>query len=258
MTAEKRLPRVLAMSRLAVLAVIALVVLAGILAPGSPPPQVRAAGPIGTGWQNYDLIVSPGDWDGAANGAPDIIARKASDGSLWLFSGDGLGGYTGRTQLPSGFNVYTQLVAAGNFTGNNRPDLLAVRYDGQLILFPNRGHGALGEPIAIASGWDGYDAVVGTTNFSGHNRPDVIVRNAGSMWISLGSPDHSLAPPQEMHGVGGWDEYSTIVGGGEWTPTHHQDLVARKSDGSLWLLYGEGATSFAGSFYMGSGWNDFS
>jgi hypothetical protein len=48
------------------------------------------------------------------------------------------------------------------------------------------------------------------------------------------------------------------VGGGAWTPTHHQDLVARKGDGTLWLFNGKGPTSFAGSAYMDSGWNDFS
>src|ERR1700693_466848 len=177
-----------AMRRFAVPAVIALTVLAAGLTLGSRPPQVQAAGPIGSGWQNYDIIMSPGDWNGAANGAPDIIARMPSDGSLWLFSGDGLGGYTGPKQIASGFNVYTHLVDAGNFTGHGRPDLLAVRADGELVLFPNLGNAVLGDPISLASGWGGYDAVVGTTNFSGHHRPDVIVRNAseGSLTVFAG------------------------------------------------------------------------
>src|SRR5258708_14127484 len=145
----------LKMRRVGIVAFLALIVAGGIGARQTPPrqvQQVQAAGPIGTGWQQYDLIVSPGDWDEAANGAPDVIARKAADGTLWLFSGDGAGGYKSPRQIASGFGEYTQLIAAGKFTGHSRPDLMAVRNDGKLILFPNLGRGILGDPVPIASG----------------------------------------------------------------------------------------------------------
>ncbi|HEX3507216.1 MAG TPA: hypothetical protein VHW94_02390, partial [Candidatus Dormibacteraeota bacterium] len=152
---------VLAMRHVGVVALIALLVAGGIFARETRPPhvqQVQAAGPIGAGWQQHDLIVSPGDWDETANGAPDIIARKAASGTLWLFSGDGAGGYKPPRQIASGFGVYAHLIAAGKFTGHSRPDLMAIRNDGELVLFPNVGHGVLGEPVPIASGWGGYDA----------------------------------------------------------------------------------------------------
>ena len=58
-----------------------------------------------------------------ANRAPDVIARRPSDGSLWLFSGDGAGGYTGPTKIGSGWNAYTQLVGiGGSFRGHNSVD----------------------------------------------------------------------------------------------------------------------------------------
>ena len=178
--------------RFGALAVIGLIVVAGSVTFGSRPPQVNAAaGAIGAGWRNYDLIVSPGDWDGAANGAPDIIARKASDGTVWLFSGDGRGGYTGPSEIGSGLSVYTQLVAAGKFTGHGRPDLMAVRNDGELMLFANLGNGVLGQPIPVAAGWGRYDAVVGTTNFNGFHRPDVIVRNAGDGSLTVFAGDEN-------------------------------------------------------------------
>jgi len=182
---------VLAMRHVGVVALIALLVAAGIFARETRPPhlqQVQAAGPIGTGWQQYDLIVSPGDWYERANAAPDIIARKAADGTLWLFSGDGAGGYKGPRQIASGFGGYTHLVAAGKFTGHSRPDLMAIRNDGELILFPNLGNGVLGDSVPIASGWGAYDAVVGAYNFSGFHRPDLIARNAtdGSLTLFAG------------------------------------------------------------------------
>ena len=39
-----------------------------------------------TGWDRYDLIVSPGDWDG--DGGPDLITRDSA-GELWLHRGNG-------------------------------------------------------------------------------------------------------------------------------------------------------------------------
>ena len=101
--------RILTKPRAAILLAIPLVGLIVLLAVGlgpSPlPPRplhVRASGPLGNGWQKYDLIVSPGDWDQTPDGAPDVIARASSDGSAWLFSGDGLGGYTGPTRIATG------------------------------------------------------------------------------------------------------------------------------------------------------------
>ncbi len=81
MTRGPQRPTFRVLRRFGALAVIALIVLAGTVAFGSRSPQVNAAGSIGAGWQNYDLIVSPGDWGGTASGAPDIIARRAERNS---------------------------------------------------------------------------------------------------------------------------------------------------------------------------------
>jgi hypothetical protein len=101
----------------------------------------------------------------------------------------------------------------------------------------------------------------GKYSFNSGNRdglPDLIARKPdGSMWIARGQPDHTLATPQQMPGTSGWDQYSTIVGG-DWTHSGHEDLGARASDGGLWLVSGNGATSLAGSFEMSNGWNSFS
>src|SRR5450759_1094164 len=80
MTRGTERPTFVVLRRFGALAVIGLIVLAGAVAFGSrtpwsccsmrkpaSPPQVNAAGSIGAGWQNYDLIVSPGDWDGTAD-----------------------------------------------------------------------------------------------------------------------------------------------------------------------------------------------
>ncbi len=203
--------------------------------------RVHAAGPVGTGWQQYDLIVSPGNWDEAANGAPDIIARKATDGTLWLFSGDGAGGYKSPKQIATGFGVYTQLIAAGRFTGSSRPDLMAVRNDGELILFPNLGHGILGDPVPIASGWVRYDAVVGTYNFSGFHRSDLIVRNAtnGSLTVFAGNGHGGGFSGSRIITSTSFKQYSLLISPGDWDNDGYTDLMGRTAGGTLCLVSGQ-------------------
>jgi|GEM_PF-1078978 len=260
MTRSPQRPAFVVLRRFGALAVIGLIVLAGAVALGSRPPQVKPSVAIEAGWQNYDLIVSPGDWDGTANGAPDIIARKASDGTLWLFSGDGLGGYTGPTQIGSGFNIYTQLVDAGKFTGHGRPDLMAVRNDGELILFPNRGNGSLGGPISLASGWGGYDAVLGTTNFNGSHRSDVIARKAsdGSLTVFAGDGHGGFSGISFITSVN-FETYSLLAAPGDWDNDGFPDLLGRSPDGTLCLFRGNGRGGFQNTSCdaIGSGWGAF-
>ena len=45
---------------------------------------------VGTGWQGFDQVMSPGDFTGDGRG--DVLARKP-DGTLWLYAGTGLGGW---------------------------------------------------------------------------------------------------------------------------------------------------------------------
>ena len=234
--------------------------LPGVLPLGSPPPQVHAGVAIGSGWQKYDLIVSPGDWTGGNNGAQDILARNPSDGSLWLFTGDGLGGYRGPKQIARDFNQYTHLVAAGDFAGHDVADLLAVRKDGELILFPNLGHGALGNPISLGSGWGGFDAVVGTINFSGDHRPSVIARNASDGTLTLFKADgqgdfsgHSLITSVSFK------DYSLLAAPGDWNNDGYPDLLAQSPDGTLCLFRGNGRGGLQNTTCesIGKGWGAF-
>ncbi|MCX4781720.1 FG-GAP-like repeat-containing protein [Streptomyces sp. NBC_01264] len=91
----------------------------------------------GTGWQTYSALVAPGDFSG--DGLPDLLARDRS-GVLWLFRGDGRGGFGPRTRAGSGWNIYNALTAPGDVDGDGRSDLLAR--DGSGVLWSYRGDGA--------------------------------------------------------------------------------------------------------------------
>ncbi len=72
------------------------------------------------------------------DGYTDLLARETS-GVLWLYPGDGSGGWLTRAQVGQGWNVMTALVAPGDFNGDGNPDVLARDGGGLLWLYPGNG-----------------------------------------------------------------------------------------------------------------------
>src|SRR6476660_4775433 len=74
---------------------------------------------IGTGWQVYDRVFSPGDFIG--DGHADLIGRTPT-GVLYLHRGNGAGGFLGsRTVIGTGWQVYDRVFSPGDFTGDRHP-----------------------------------------------------------------------------------------------------------------------------------------
>ena len=107
--------------------------------------RTHDSGYIGGGWQIYDRIEATGNIAGTVHA--DVVARDKA-GVLWLYQGDGNGGFagrvqvgvlwmylgkgdgtfTGRTRIGGGFGRYSELVGAGDYNRDRyrRNDLLAV------------------------------------------------------------------------------------------------------------------------------------
>lgn len=61
-----------------------------------------AAGtPIGPGWGGFSTLTGGADYTG--DGVPDVIARRASDGTLWLYPGNGRGAIDSGYPIGSGW-----------------------------------------------------------------------------------------------------------------------------------------------------------
>ena len=115
---------------------------------------------IGLGWQAFDRVVSPGDFTG--DGAADVLARKP-DGTLWLYAGNGRGGWAaaGR-RIGLGWQTFAQVLPGGDRTGDGRSDVLALRSDGTLLVYPGNGRGGWASSgQTTARGWDSSVPVVG-------------------------------------------------------------------------------------------------
>lgn len=59
---------------------------------------------VGWGWSGFSTITGGGDHNGDSN--PDVVARRASDNTLWLYPGNGNGGFGAGVQIGNGWGSY--------------------------------------------------------------------------------------------------------------------------------------------------------
>jgi hypothetical protein len=211
------------------------------------------------GWQNYDRIVA-GDVDD--DGQPDLIARKP-DGTLWLFdnSGNASAPYSTPVQIGSGWQAYNS-IAAADLDGDGFADLIARNASGQLYLYVNSQKATNPYPSAtpIGTGFGSYATLL-LGDVNGDSYADLIaVTPDGEQWLFLNTqnPSAPFGTPVQLAGSS-WDIYNPIVladidGDGL------VDLVARSSDGRLWLYVNTGnpAKPFTGGrTNIGTGWNNY-
>ncbi|MDR2378488.1 MAG: FG-GAP-like repeat-containing protein, partial [Bifidobacteriaceae bacterium] len=125
---------------------------------------------IGWGWTGYAPTVSP-DLDG--DGCPDILAIKLSSHVLYLYRGDGKGGFkqSAGQRVGSGWQGW-ELHAAGDLGGDKLGDIFGVSPDGLLYSYQGVKGGGFGPRARVGSGWNGWRLMAGA-DLTGDSRPDI-------------------------------------------------------------------------------------
>ncbi|MFD3569115.1 FG-GAP repeat domain-containing protein [Streptomyces sp. NPDC058667] len=194
---------------------------------------------IGTGWDAYDQIVTPGNVAGTRY--PDVVARDRT-GALWLHTGTGKTAFAPRTKISGGWQIYNKLTGGSDLNGDTRPDLVATDKAGDLWLY--KGTGSATAPFAprvkIGNGWGIYNKIVATGNMGGGTAGDLVARDtAGVLWLCLGTGNGTFAPRTRIGG--GWDRYAEIVGVGDANRDGRPDVVVNGRSGGTYdslALYG--------------------
>ncbi|MBU2666199.1 VCBS repeat-containing protein [Actinoplanes bogorensis] len=158
---------------------------------------------IGTGWNNWTSVFSPGDFNG--DGFTDVITRN-SGGELFLYRGNGKGGWIdGSTniRIGTGWNQFNLIFSPGDFNGDGNADVIGRNAAGELKLYRGNGKGGWlngGSPDLIGTGWQSWTAVFSPGDFNGDGFTDVITRNSGGeLFLYRGN------------GRGGWVDGSTNI-----------------------------------------------
>jgi len=106
---------------------------------------------IGAGWNICTLVFSPGDFTGDRK--PDVIARTCG-GLLYLYAGNGSGGWLQPRLIGRGWNVFSTIISSGDVNGGGKSEVIARGWDGTLWMHPGNGTGGFLQRTAVGAGWN--------------------------------------------------------------------------------------------------------
>jgi hypothetical protein len=184
----------------------------------------------------------------------NLIARDAA-GRLWLYPGNGSGGFGGvgsRRQMGVGWNGMNAILTPGDVTGDGNADVLGRDRAGRLWLYPGNGASGFLSKRLIGNGWNTMTAITKAANLNGTGRPDVLARDAaGTLWLYPLTGNAVFGPRSRIGAT--WNGY-TILGPGDVSGDGRADILARDRAGSLWLYRGNGTGRVVARTLVSTGW----
>jgi N-acetylmuramoyl-L-alanine amidase/FG-GAP-like repeat len=197
---------------------------------------------LNTGWfTKADQLTGVLDMSG--DGKNDVVVRIGTDKSLWLYPGNGRGGFLKRRKLAADWSAYNRTAGVGDMTGDGKNDLVA-RSGSSLFLVPGTGTG-LGTPTLVSGGWGGYGTIAGAGDLTNDRKPDIVVQVAKSKLVfvypgdgrgGVGSP---LGPFRQFTSLNYLSAAGHLAGG------RSVDLVGRDGKGRMLVFPNNGATNVA-------------
>lgn len=170
-------------------------------------PQSPATKIGSSGWGQFDTLTYSGDFN--QDGLPDLVARQASTGDLYLYRGTTAGGLAKAGKISTGRKSML-IVGAGDLNGDGNADLLTRTTTGSLYRYYGTGKGTIGSPVKIASGWADMVNVVGIGDLTGDGKNDLVARNAaGELFRYAGTGEGTIGAGVRITHEN-WQSYANI------------------------------------------------
>jgi hypothetical protein len=201
------------------------------------------------------------DWSGrelqsnlAGSEHPDLVARRASDGRVFVLRTGGLSG-VGKPVVSSGLAANAiAVVTSPDLTGDKVGDLLVRAGDGSTAVHPGDGAGGYGAAVRTLTAFSGLDLLTAVGDVTGDGRHDVVARNPGNgrLFVFAGKGTGGFADRQRVPGE--WAGYRSLAATGDLDGDDRADLLARDAAGALWALPGTGTGRFGTAVKVAGSW----
>ncbi|MFD0312854.1 FG-GAP-like repeat-containing protein [Streptomyces flavalbus] len=164
---------------------------------------------LGTGWNQYDLLTSPGDLTG--DGRADLITRNSSTGAVYLHKGTSDGKLAARVKLYDNWKKYKKIIGAGDLNGDGIGDLLAQDTSNELWRYDGTGGGKFTARTKVFDDWGtSYNAVVGVGDITGDGKADLVCRDtSGNLYRQSGNGKGSFAGRVKI--ATNWQGYRAVL-----------------------------------------------
>ncbi|WP_112140243.1 FG-GAP repeat domain-containing protein [Glycomyces dulcitolivorans] len=214
-----------------------------------------------SGWGGMSLPEVDADrtYDYDQNGTTDLLARDKTTGTTYLYLGSlAGGGLSYRLELDKYLSQMDLIEAAGDFTGDNLPDVIARTSGGVLYVYPGDGYGNYRNTarVRIGGGWGAMGAIVSGQDYNNDGKVDILARESatGNLWLYPGTGTGSHGT-RVLIGTG-WNSMSLITAVGDLDHDGAADVIARKnSDNCLYFYAGKPAGGVKNGVKIGCGWD---